>query len=180
MIPVTVYPAPRATRRLVAAIARRTGNRLGRLARRRSGAPPGASAVLQALLESLSGLAPETRHRVLHGPDLRGFLAEFEGWIEVSRMALDASRRSSRLRGPRRSGARGLEILFDRISRTEHLGALLPSGRIDAGFAARCCRSARRRLREAIDDLASFVLGLRLASPVAGRFSTRLAFRADP
>jgi HEXXH motif-containing protein len=180
MIPGNVLPSPRATRRLMAEIARRTAARLGRLVRRRSGGPPGAAPIFSALLEGLSRLPREARDRLLCGPDLRGFLAEFEAWTEVGRLAADTSRRARGRRAGRDRGAERLERLFDRVSRTEHLRSLLPFRRIDAGFARRSSRFAGRRLGEAMEDLASFALGLRLARPGPGRFSARLAFRADP
>jgi HEXXH motif-containing protein len=54
--------------------------------------------------------------------------------------------------------------LFERISRTEHLLALVPEGRLDAAFPGRARALARRRLRDLASDLGAFLIGLRLAT----------------
>lgn len=164
-----------------ARLARRAAARLrrarGALARPPlAAAAPGAAAVLTALARALRALPGPERRRLLCGPDLRGFLAEAETWIEVARLAPAAARRRRRGRPDGGITAR----LFDRVSRTEHLAVLLPAGRADRGFPARAGRLARRRLRAAIADLAALVLGLRLARPGGGALDLALEFRAEP
>lgn len=169
-------------------IARRSAARLGRV-RRALGASalaralPQAGPLLTALSATLASLPPATRLRALLGPDLRGFLAEAETWIEVRRLAetiLETGRRRRRApldRGGIRDGRRAR--LFDRVARTEHLAALVPGGRLDRGFARRSFRFAHRRLADALDDLSAFVLGLRLAHPRPGVLEVSLRFRED-
>jgi hypothetical protein len=120
----------------------------------------------------LREVGPDDRLRLLHGPDLRGFLSEAEIWSDAYLAAADA-------RGPASRGRkRPVERLFDRISRTEHLVDLLPGGRIDPGFPSRAARLAGRRLEDALDDLAALLLGARLAFLGGrGRFEARLTPR---
>ena len=132
---------------------------------------PEAPALLSALMGTLSALRPEERHRLLRGPDLRGFLSEMEIWSEVLRLGESGApvtdRRTIRL--------------FDRISRTEYLTRLVPTGRIDAAFPRRAARFALIRLRFALDDLSAVLLGIRLAfQPDGGRLHTRLTLREEP
>jgi HEXXH motif-containing protein len=152
----------------------RLRRRLSPRGRQGKGAEGGALGALLAGVESkLRTLEPAARCGVLHGPDLRGWLSEAELWSEVA---------SSARRGdPRR--------LFDLVSRSEHLVALLPSGRIDARFPARALRLARRRLKAAGADLRALLCGLHLAFPVergsvmsgaAASFEAKLEARPDP
>ncbi|HEU4400981.1 MAG TPA: HEXXH motif-containing putative peptide modification protein, partial [Candidatus Polarisedimenticolia bacterium] len=146
---------------------------------------PEAGPLLAEAARSLRALPAETRTRVLCGPDLRGFLGEMEIWVEVDRLAAAAGRGPRRGIEPIRTRAalsreRALERLFDRISRTEHLVTLVPAGRIDEGLPARASRFARRRLREALADLAAFLVGLRLAFPSSERLRVRLTCREEP
>ena len=141
-----------------------------------SRAVPGGRGIMAALHDTLAGLAPDVRERLLCGPDLRGFLGEAEIWIAVLRL----TRFPRPPAAGRRPGAGPTERLFDCVSRTEHLATLLPSGRIDRGFPARAARFARRRLRQALSDLAAAVLGARLAGPCRGALDLRLEFREDP
>lgn len=169
-------------------IARRSAARLGRV-RRALRAPawasvlPRAGPLLAALSATLVSLPPATRRRILLGPDVRGFLAGAETWIEVRRLAatiLETGRRRRRApldHGGIRDGH--LARLFDRVARTEHLAALVPGGRLDRGFARRSFRFAPRRLADALDDLSAFVLGLRLAHPRPGVLEMSLRFRED-
>ena len=159
-------PTEGASIRLVEAVARRTALRLARLRRRLEGA---ALAALLARVEvKLASLDPDARRDVLHGPDLRGWLSEAELWSDVVAAAA---------RG-------GTRRLFDRISRSEHLVTLLPSGRIDPRFPARARRLARRRLRAARADLSALLCGLHLAFPAApggeAPFEAILEARPEP
>src|SRR6267143_7015651 len=52
------------------------------------GAGPQARAVFDAMAATLGALPPETRVRVLTGPDVRGFLAEVETWVAIRRLAV--------------------------------------------------------------------------------------------
>jgi hypothetical protein len=123
---------------------------------------PRATTLLAAARGLIRELDPGDRVQVLHGPDLRGFLSEIEIWSEVLLLA--------RAQDSRR--------LFDRISRTEHLVALLPHGRIDSGFPARAEHLASSRLAWAFDDLAALLLGARLAFLGGrGRFEAWLGTR---
>lgn len=168
---------------LARAVARRTSRRLQRV-KAALGRPPvarasGSRAILRLLGETLADLPADVRERFLCGPDLRGFLGEVEVWIDVARQA-------DRIRGP--LGADGaalprgasLERLFDLIARTERLVTLLPSGRIDRGFATRAARFARRSIRQALSDLGAAVLGARLAHACPGPAEMALEFREDP
>jgi len=133
---------------------------------------------------TLRALPPETRVRVLTGPDVRGFLAEVETWIAIRRLALSLhvpqGRKSSGApAGGRRRQVRLRTRLFDVVSRTQHLTTLVPRGRIDPGFPRRCLRFARFRLDDATFDLAALVLGLRLLHPPPGSFGVLLQFRED-
>ncbi len=169
--------------RLAALVADRAVVRLAR-ARRLLTAPdlrrvvPAAAPLLRTLSAMLRRMPAAARRLVLHGPDLRGFLGEVETWTTIARAAAVARPGSGRSAGPR-SDRRHL-ALFAKVSRTEHLVLLAPRGRIDAGFAGRAAGYARRRLREVADDLAAFVLGLRLAGADGPDFTAHLTFRADP
>ena len=135
---------------------------------------PRAGTLLDALASTLDSLPRASRLPVLLGPDLRGFLAEAETWLEVGRLAaaiLPA--------GQGDPGGRRKALLFDRIARTEHLATLVPRGRLDPGFPRRSLRFALRRLEAALDDLSALVLGLRLAHPSPGPLDVVLRFRED-
>jgi HEXXH motif-containing protein len=149
----------------------RAGRELGRPPLSR--AVPGARACLSELRRALASLPPAERDRYLRGPDIRGFLGEADIWIEALHLAASAAGR-----GP--GGAAARVRLFDRVSRTEHLVRLAPRGRIDAGFAARVARFGRPRLRQAVADLAAFVVGLRLACPLDRPLDLDLEFREEP
>jgi len=158
--------------------------RRARLAFPAPGAGPQARAVFDAMAATLRALPPETRVRVLTGPDVRGFLAEVETWIAIRRLALSLRARHGRKgRGAaadgRRRQVRLRTRLFDEVSRTQHLTTLVPSGRIDPGFPGRCLRFARLRLDDATFDLAAVVLGLRLLHPRPGSLGVLLQFRED-
>ena len=122
------------------------------------------------------------RVRILTGPDVRGFLAEAEIWIEVRRLALSLLKsrgRDGRLAGGPPGRARLQARLFDLLSRTQHLTTLVPRGRIDAALPARCLRFARLRLDDATFDLAALVLGLGLLQPRPASLALVLQFRED-
>lgn len=144
------------------------------LARPRARPHPRAAPLLDALFSTLVALPPAARLPVLLGPDVRGFLAEAEIWLEVGRLA--ATIPGTGRRGPRE---RRLARLFDQIARTEHLTTLVPDGRLDAGFPGRSLAFARRRLETALDDLSAFVLGLRMAYPSPRVLEVSLRFRED-
>ncbi len=152
-----------------------------RLRRDLAAAPPdGSTRRLLRLVDDLSRtlrpLHPRARRLALAGSDLRGFLAGAELWLGALRLASRASRRS--LPGARRRAA--IAALFDRITRTEHLVAVVPEGRLDSRFPARAGRVARARLEEIGDDLAAALVGLRLAHPAGRPFSASLSFREEP
>src|SRR6266540_1428323 len=130
-----------------------------RLRRARRALPASRGMLFDHLAEALRTLPPETRARILAGPDIRGFLTEVETWLAVRGLALGllpGRRLSSGAGGgrQRRSWYRQAR-LFDHVSRTQYLTVLVPRGRIDPGFAARCLRFAHRRLDEAFFDLAA-------------------------
>ena len=133
-----------------------------------------AGALLDALASTLDSLPRASRLPILLGPDLRGFLAEAETWLEVGRLAAAIPRAG---RGD--PGGRRAALLFDLIARTEHLATLVPRGRLDPGFPRRSLRFARGRLEAALDDLSAFVLGLCLAHPSPGPLHVVLRFRED-
>jgi len=146
----------------------------------RPDAAPRARPVLDSLLATLRRLPRPARDRILVGPDVRGFLAEAETWLEAGRLsrvvlARAAERRATAVGRHGPATAR----LFDLVSRTPHLAALVPRGRIDPGFARRSRRFAGARLDEAIFDLAALVLGLRLTHPAPGSLRVVLRFRED-
>src|SRR5213593_3288020 len=112
--------------------------RLGRARRALSASRPPAAApkagpVFDALASVLRALPRETRLRILTGPDVRGFLAKLETWIKIRRLALSLHAPRGRNRrapvGGRRRRVRLLTRLFDLVSRTQHLTALVPWGR---------------------------------------------------
>jgi hypothetical protein len=157
-------------------VARRSALRLGRARRALTSPPlserlPEAGPILDALRAALASLPAADRRRFLHGPDVRGFLAEAEIWTRVWRLA---SKTAGGF-GDRRA----LVELFERVSRTEHLGALVPFGRIDRWFPARSARFSILRLRESLAEIAAFLLGLRLAFPGPGRLGVTLEFREN-
>jgi HEXXH motif-containing protein len=163
-------------------VARRSAARLRRVRRTVSARPwarlfPEGRTILSGAGALLAALPAAARRRLLTGPDIRGFLNEAAIWIEVHRLAgYGATGRP----GP--AGRRAADVrarLFDRVSRTEHLATLVPRRRLDAAFPARAARFARRRLREALADLAAFAIGLRLAFPGGGRLELALQFRED-
>jgi hypothetical protein len=136
----------------------------------RRGRPRATPTILGALVgevrETLAILPPATRRRHLCGPDLRGFLSEAEIWIDVLGRATATP--------PDIAG------LFERISRTEHLLALVPAGRLDTAFPARARALAHDRLDALATDLGAFLLGLRLAcGPVPRDLAVALSFRAS-
>jgi HEXXH motif-containing protein len=184
---VTGEPAPH-TENLSLRLARIGLRRLRRSRRRLSSLPridavPRAIPVLDGLLAALRALPRPVRERILIGPDVRGFLAEAETWLEagrLSRLVLAQPARRRRAVGGQGGRDRSTEWLFDLVSRTQHLATLVPRGRLDPGFARRCRRFARGRLDDAIFDLAALVLGLRLAHPAHGALSVVLRFREDP
>jgi hypothetical protein len=125
---------------------------------------------LRTLVGALRGLVAAAplplRRRILHGPDLRGFLSEAQTWCDM----LDRSR-------PGADPAR----LFDLVARTEHLTTLVPKGRLDGGFPARARRLARHRLGALEAEASALILGIRLAHPARGAPARlRLEARADP
>jgi len=159
---------------------RRVRRRLAALSR--TDAVPRGVPVLDSLLGTLRALPPPVRDLNLVGPDIRGFLAEAETWLEAGRvsrriLAGPAGRRPA----ARRRGGKGPSTarLFDLVCGTPHLATLVPRGRIDSQFARRCRSFARRRLDEATFDLAALVLGLRLAYRGTGSLSVVLRFRED-
>ncbi len=160
-------------------LARRSAVRLGRV-RRGLRAPALASGLQRAgpllagLAATLASLSPAARQRILLGPDVRGFLSEAETWLEIRGQAATILET-----GPRRPRDRHLARLFDRVARTEDLATLVPRGRLDPGFSRRSLAFAHRSLAAALDDLAAFVLGLRLAYPRPGVMEMSLRFRAD-
>jgi len=170
-------PAAGASGSLIALIAERTSARLGRLQKAFSAgtvhaAVPEGTPVLAAARAIARALPREERERLLHGPDLRGFLGEGELWVDVMRQAGRLTADPADLRARAR--------LFARLSATEHLVMLLPHGRIDRGCAGRAGRFARRRLRTVTADLAACLAGVRLAGPDEVPLDLRLEFHADP
>ncbi len=162
--------------RTAARVARRNSLRLARVRRALASPPlsrrlPQARSILDALDTVLASLPAAVRGRVLYGPDVRGFLAETETWIGIARLA-------ARIAGGL-GGRRALVELFDRLSRTDHLATLVPSGRIDPGFPVRSMRFSTGRLRESSTDIAALLVGLRLAFPSSGSLRVRLEFRED-
>ena len=151
-------PGDAASVRLARLAEARTSRRLARLQGRLSRiVPPGVRALprlLAACRRSAAALPLPLRRRVLHGPDLRGLLSEGEIWLDILEAAPPGSA------GPR-GGAAGR--LFDLVARTEHLTALLPDGRVDAGFPARARRLARARLLALQREASALLLGLHLA-----------------
>jgi len=146
-----------------------------RLRRARRALPASRGTLFDHLADALRTLPEETRARILAGPDIRGFLTEVETWLAVRGLA------QSLLPGRRRkhrSSSRQAR-LFDHISRTQYLTVLVPRGRIDPAFPARCLSFAHRRLDEALSDLAALVLGLRLLRPRPGVLRVSLQFRED-
>ena len=158
-------PEEDASSRLRRAVARRSMRRLRRL-RRRLGRIPAAGTMrtlvgeLAACLEELPAGA---KTELLHGPDLRGFLSGAETWIEIIVLARIAARAPGSARPPRGRTAPAWNRLFDRISRTEHLAALVPGGRVDAALPRRAIRLAGHRLAALERDLGALLLGARLA-----------------
>jgi HEXXH motif-containing protein len=164
---------------LSARLARLGRGRLRRVRRALSGPAHGrlrrrAGTLLDALASTLDSLPRASRLAILLGPDLRGFLAEAETWLEVGRLAAAISR--ARRGDP---AGRRPALLFDRIARTEHLATLVPRGRLDPGFPRRSLLFARGRLEAALDDLSALVLGLRLAHPSPDPLDVVLRFRED-
>jgi HEXXH motif-containing protein len=157
--------APGGAKSLSLRVARLAFHRLRRARRSPDASPRVAIARLAAVLRTLP---EETRTRILTGPDVRGFLSEVETWLEVRRLALSPAAKHRPVR------------LFDLVSRTQYLTALVPRGRIDAAFPGRCLRFARLRLEDATFDLAALVLGLRLLHPQPGTLRVPLRFREDP
>lgn len=164
-------PGDEASLRLARLAERRTSRRLARLEGRlrRAGLPRSGTDSLRRLVaecRSLLARAPESlRRRLLHGPDLRGFLSEAEIWCGVLEWARPG-------RPPRR--------LFDLVARTEHLTTLVPAGRLDRGFPARSRRLARRRLRALEGELCALLLGILLAAPGSRRGAPRFRLPARP
>ena len=154
----------RRLRRARAALSRPGPLPLGRDHSARRGAD-----LLGKVLATLPSLRLADRLLVLRGPDLRGALSEIEIWSEVLRLA-----------------AAGETVrLFDRLSRTEFMTRLVPSGRLDPGLPKRAARFAAARLDEAFDDLSAVLLGMALACGALACGSEslgplRLAFRAAP
>lgn len=168
--------------RLDAALVRRARGRFARVAgalRRpplRSRLPEGGAVIRQAAT-ALRRLPAATRRAALLSSEMRGFLGEATLWIEVHRLAAEEAA-GPRPGTPARAARR--TRLFDLLSRTEHLVAVVPAGRLDAAVPARARRAALRRLREAVLDLSALVLGLRMARPGGPPASLPLAFREDP
>lgn len=156
-------------------IARRSAVRLGRLRHDAIRTGTGA-AILQELTAALRLVPPAARRRALTGPDLRGFLSEAELWGSALSLAGEVDRRGLPARRRRALVAK----LFDRAARSKYLVTLVPGGRVDRFFPRRVARLARRRLLEGFDDLAAFVLGLRLARPSSRRSLLTLRFREEP
>jgi len=148
----------------------------------RADAVPAAGPLLEELQATLRAIVPPARHRILDGPDVRGFLAEAWTWLEVlrvsRRVAAGAARHGVRA-GPDGGRAAAEARLFELVARTQHLVTLVPRGRIDPGFPGRCRRFARGRLENAAFDLGALVLGLRLARPRPGSLSVPLWFAED-
>ncbi|HYV20300.1 MAG TPA: HEXXH motif-containing putative peptide modification protein [Verrucomicrobiae bacterium] len=144
----------------------RTLRRLRRLERRLA-VRPGLRRLVGALPPLLAAVPMSLRRRILHGPDLRGFLSEAETWCDMldrARPGADANR------------------LFDLVARTEHLTALVPKGRLDSAFPVRARRLAMLRLRTLEGEASALILGIRLAHPTADAGAPallRLWARAD-
>jgi HEXXH motif-containing protein len=145
----------------------------------RGGSARRAVPVLDGLLATLRTLPRPVRDRVLVGPDIRGFLAEAETWIEVARLSRLLLARSAGGRPATGRTGSATARLFDLVCRTQHLGTLVPRGRLDSGFARRCARLAAERLDDATFDLAALLLGLRLACGGPAPLSVVLRFRED-
>ena len=166
-------PDDRASLLLARRAEARTARRLARLERRlgRAALPSSERDPLRRLVAEcrrrVTRIPGPLRRRLLHGPDLRGLLAEAE-------MGLDLLERAQPGRDPAR--------LFDLVARTEHLTTLVPRGRLDRGFPARARRLAAGRLRRLAGEMSALLLGLRLADPrpAGGLRRFRLEARADP
>lgn len=152
-------PEEAASSRLRRTVARRSARRLRRLGIRLRAVPSTERLrrLVREVQDCLREHPSEARQRLLHGPDLRGFLFEAETWTEIAAIARDAAR------APRARTASARNRLFDRISRTEHLLTLVPGGRVDATLPRRARRLARRRLAALEGDLGALLLGAALA-----------------
>jgi hypothetical protein len=124
--------------------------------------PRGLRPLVTACRSLVAALPVPLRRRVLHGPDLRGFLAEAEIWCDILERAAPGS-------DPVR--------LFDLVARTEHLTTLVPGGRLDPGFHGRARRLARARLQALRGEVSALLLGVRLAHP---RGAGPVLFRLTP
>jgi hypothetical protein len=106
---------------------------------------PGAKPSLELLREALKGKDEARRRRLLDSPLLGSWIHDVLFWMEVRDLseALVTGRGTAATR----------TVLFDRIARSEFLTEMVPSGRLDARFAARCRKRAVRSLWEKMSDL---------------------------
>src|SRR6266481_994045 len=104
-------PEEDASSRLCRAVARRSARRLRRLGvRLRAIASTGAlRRLVRELQDCLLDHPAEARQRLLHGPDLRGFLSEAETWTGIVALARDAGR------APQARTAAARNRLFDHL-----------------------------------------------------------------
>jgi hypothetical protein len=177
--PVSLAPPEEdASSRLCRAVARRSARRLRRLGPR-LGAIPSAERLRRVVREfetCLGALPAGARAKLLHGPDLRGFLTEAEIWTDIAVHARVAAR------APRARTRAAWNRLFDRICRTDHLATLVPGGRVDAALPRRARRLADERLVVLEGDLGALLLGARLAfeDDRGGAAPIRLFARQEP
>jgi len=131
---------------------------------------PEAGPALGLLRECLGKNDRPLRRRLLRSPLLGGWIHDVLFWAEARRLA-------EALRGGR--GTSRIETsLFDRIARTEFLTEIVPSGRLDPGFASRARARALRCLRERMGDLPRILVPY-LPARGGGRH-VRLFFRTIP
>ena len=131
---------------------------------------PGARRALGLLRECLSWRLPRSPSRLADSPLLGGWIQDVLFWREVERLAA-----AQRKAAP--SAARGTR-LFEKIAGTEFLTELVPSGRVERGFAGRARRHARGILRQRLADLPRILVPY--LPPGEGRGAFSLALRSIP
>jgi HEXXH motif-containing protein len=136
--------------------ARRTGERLRRLARTAE-----HRAACKALAAALGSLRGRRRRAFLWGPDLRA-------WLRAADEAMALVR-------PEGSD----EKLFDRVSCGPYLGRLLPRGRIDRGFRRRTAALGEELLQRAFLRLPPLLMFLTPPGSRFGPFSLDLEADAE-
>jgi hypothetical protein len=130
----------------------------------------GARSGLSLLRECLSWRIPGSPRRLVDSPLLGGWIQDVLFWREVERLA-------AAQRGAASSAARGIR-LFEKIAGSEFLAELVPSGRVERGFAGRAQRHARVILRQRVADLPRILVPY--LPPGAGRGAFSLALASIP